>query len=216
MAEASGDPTGSGGVRSIPTEYAGVTFRSRLEATWAYNLDAWGIRWSYEPEGVILPSGARYLPDFWLPEIRTWLEVKGPGVGGLEKTQLFASLVQHRPECRAHSTFGGDPNTCPTCGPRERCTNWNGHDRFSCCGWPNSFEPVFIGWPAQGSRPNVTDIHGILGHNESPVGLLWHCRKYQLAGYRFMACRLCGDQGANIYRLPDWQQMQWMPNGGVR
>jgi hypothetical protein len=65
-------------VKSIPTEYAGHTFRSRLEARWAAFFDYANIQWSYEPEGYELPSG-RYLPDFWLPEIEggCWFEVKG-------------------------------------------------------------------------------------------------------------------------------------------
>jgi hypothetical protein len=80
-------------VRSIPTEYAGVQFRSRLEATWAYNLDGWGLKWSYEPEAFAFPSGANYLPDFWIPASKTWLEIKGPGLEGLDKTREFAKLI---------------------------------------------------------------------------------------------------------------------------
>ena len=80
-------------MKAIPTTYKGTEFRSRLEAHWALNLDEWGIRWQYELEGYVLPSGARYLPDFYLPEITTWLEVKGPTGDGLEKTQEFAREV---------------------------------------------------------------------------------------------------------------------------
>ncbi len=35
-----------------------------------------GIQYSYEHEGFKL-EGRWYLPDFWLPEIRFWFEVKG-------------------------------------------------------------------------------------------------------------------------------------------
>jgi len=77
-------------IRAIPTTYAGQAFRSKLEARWAMNLDRWGIAWTYEPEGYQLPSGDWYLPDFWLPGINTWLEVKGPGVPGLGKFEEFA------------------------------------------------------------------------------------------------------------------------------
>lgn len=70
-------------IRAIETEYAGQRFRSRLEARWAVFMDALRVPWLYEPEGFELPSGARYLPDFWLPEMATWLEIKpaiqGPG-----------------------------------------------------------------------------------------------------------------------------------------
>lgn len=62
---------------AIPTIFSGVTFRSRLEARWALLLDALGVAWRYEAEGFNLPSGY-YLPDFWLPEPRLWLEIKPP------------------------------------------------------------------------------------------------------------------------------------------
>jgi hypothetical protein len=34
-----------------------------------------GLQWAYEPEGFMLPSGARYLPDFKVQDIG-WLEIK--------------------------------------------------------------------------------------------------------------------------------------------
>lgn len=62
---------------AIPTRYKGYHFRSRMEARWAVYLDALGVAWQYEPEGYLLPSGKGYLPDFYLPEIGTYLEIKG-------------------------------------------------------------------------------------------------------------------------------------------
>lgn len=73
-------------IEAVPTEYHGTTFRSRLEADWAATLNANGIRWAYEPETITLPSGTVYVPDFWLPELGTWIEVKGPGIPRVEKT----------------------------------------------------------------------------------------------------------------------------------
>lgn len=61
--------------RGLPTTYAGHTFRSRLEARFAVLFDGLAIRWEYEPEGFELPSGL-YVPDFWLPQLRAWVEVK--------------------------------------------------------------------------------------------------------------------------------------------
>lgn len=63
-------------IKPIPTRYAGRLFRSRTEARWAVAMDVAGIAYDYEAEGFALPSGC-YLPDFWLPEERRWLEVKG-------------------------------------------------------------------------------------------------------------------------------------------
>ncbi|MBE4758366.1 hypothetical protein PV383_19815 [Streptomyces caniscabiei] len=73
-------------IEAIPTTYGGTTFRSRLEADWAATLDANGIRWEYEPETITLPSGTVYIPDFWLPELGTWIEAKGHGIPRVEKT----------------------------------------------------------------------------------------------------------------------------------
>lgn len=61
--------------KPIQTRYKGCKFRSRLEARWAVFFDAMAIEWEYEKEGYELPSG-NYLPDFWLPQVSMWAEVK--------------------------------------------------------------------------------------------------------------------------------------------
>lgn len=53
-------------IKPIETRYKGYRFRSRLEARWAIFFDALGLRWEYEKEGFFLPSGKRYLPDFYI------------------------------------------------------------------------------------------------------------------------------------------------------
>ena len=58
----------------IETSYCGYRFRSRLEARWAVFLDAAEIPWQYEAEGFDL-AGTYYLPDFWLPRDRAFLEI---------------------------------------------------------------------------------------------------------------------------------------------
>ena len=71
-------------IKSIQTNYAGCLFRSRLEARWAVFFDAAKIKWEYEPEGFIITGFEdvaeekwTYLPDFFLPDFKTWVEVKG-------------------------------------------------------------------------------------------------------------------------------------------
>lgn len=59
----------------IPTVYNGIQFRSRLEARWAVFFDAVGLEWEYEPEGYT-DGEISYLPDFWLPGIDMFFEVK--------------------------------------------------------------------------------------------------------------------------------------------
>lgn len=76
-------------LKPIETAYAGHRFRSRLEARWAVAFDAMGVTWHYEREAFSLPGGTGYLPDFYLPELRLWVEVKASG-GDATKLDIFA------------------------------------------------------------------------------------------------------------------------------
>lgn len=64
-------------IKAIETKYQGYRFRSRLEARWAVFFDALEISWEYEKEGFVLGEVGYYLPDFWLPDINAWIEIKG-------------------------------------------------------------------------------------------------------------------------------------------
>ncbi len=63
--------------RSVPTDYDGITFRSRLEASFAELFDNLGWDWDYEPEILTLEDGKSYLPDFRVKELGGFVEVKG-------------------------------------------------------------------------------------------------------------------------------------------
>ncbi|MFD9078282.1 PDDEXK family nuclease [Streptomyces erythrochromogenes] len=74
----------------IPTPYAGLVFHSQTEARWAVFFDVLGVPWTPQPK-LRLPEIYRgtkprktlpfdavdYIPDFYLPDISTWVEVKG-------------------------------------------------------------------------------------------------------------------------------------------
>lgn len=64
-------------IKAIPTTYNGKKFRSLLEATWAEWLDQNNIKWVYEFHDIQLSDGTRYIPDFYLDEVDTFIEVKG-------------------------------------------------------------------------------------------------------------------------------------------
>ena len=72
-------------MKVIETEYKGYLFRSRLEARWAVFFDVCGIRWEYEPEGIILSDGSWYLPDFYLPDFHCYFEVKRNSAKGTDE-----------------------------------------------------------------------------------------------------------------------------------
>lgn len=63
-------------IKPIETIYNGYRFRSRLEARWAVFFDEAHISYEYELEGFDLGNGQRYLPDFFLPSMSVFVEVK--------------------------------------------------------------------------------------------------------------------------------------------
>lgn len=75
------------GFEVAPTIYNGITFRSRLEARWAIVLDELGFGFEYEPEAIRIqgwyikqmggPDQFWYLPDFYVPQMDCFFEVKG-------------------------------------------------------------------------------------------------------------------------------------------
>jgi hypothetical protein len=78
--------------RSIRTVYNGVEFRSKLEADWACLFDSLGVQWEYEKAGHYF-GNVFYLPDFWLPRSRQFVEVKG--VFEPDDCRKIQALVRH-------------------------------------------------------------------------------------------------------------------------
>lgn len=83
-------------MKAIPTDYGGVTFRSRLEAKWAAFFDLCKWQWEYEPLdmsgwapdfAIKKRTGGRVLVEVKPFEFRHWAEAKG----------------QHRPVQSAYS-----------------------------------------------------------------------------------------------------------------
>lgn len=178
--ELGGDMT----VEALPTVYRGTTFRSALEASWAATLDSIGVAWEYEPETITLPSGTHYIPDFHLPEIGTWLEVKGTGVPRVEKAYEFAEMLA----C-----------DCPRLRGIRCCS----------CRWPGG-ELVLIGNPSRPLNPwadgyedyNPYAMHRLMRHHAGFVSWkstrntrcwLTRCTACRRATWFDLArCRACG------------------------
>jgi len=77
-------------IKAIETVYNGYRFRSRLEARWAVYFDTLGIQYQYEKEGYDLGEAGRYLPDFWLPQVNMWAEVKAKALTEGERAKCTA------------------------------------------------------------------------------------------------------------------------------
>ena len=100
-------------MKVVETAYGGYRFRSRLEARWAVFLDALNIGFRYEPEGFDLGALGWYLPDFWLPRIALWLEIKPtfPRRDEIEKVRALANVTA-QPAAICHGALhppSGDP-----------------------------------------------------------------------------------------------------------
>src|SRR5688572_25652944 len=79
-----------------PCLYLGRYYHTRSEAKWAVVFTLLRIPFYYEYARISLPSGG-YLPDFWLPTLRSYFEVKPhdiadprhPELGDLDGVRVF-------------------------------------------------------------------------------------------------------------------------------
>ena len=116
-------------IKAIETVFRGFRFRSRLEARWAVFFDALKMPFFYEPEGFSF-EGHNYLPDFYLPTIETYIEIK-PNKGDGDPTE-----EKHRAFGKYHRLviLWGEP------GDYEGILCWHGWDNLyewcecPCCG----------------------------------------------------------------------------------
>lgn len=63
--------------RSVPTMYKNILMDSQTEALLAERLDGLSIEWEYHPCQLKLKCGKCYTPDFYLPNLDKYVEVKG-------------------------------------------------------------------------------------------------------------------------------------------
>ena len=159
-------PEASYGIKAIPTTYKAVPFRSRLEARWAVFLDSLAVDWRYEHHPFLLaPTGEGYLPDFYLPEYSSWIEVKPPypNRDAQRKVCLFTCGLAHDPARsheRAYILYGDIP-------------------------WPYPKKGNILGF-----RPNWAD-----GESPTITGLCWQvcpiCDQLMIGSINEMQCLGC-------------------------
>ena len=74
--------------RNTIHRYAGYEMRSHSETRWAAMMDAMGVTWIYEPQVIGTRHGG-YMPDFFLPDVGMFIEVKGPAPTKVEREKAF-------------------------------------------------------------------------------------------------------------------------------
>lgn len=148
--------------------YEGITFRSVLEVRWAVFFDALGITWEYEPRHDF--GGLAYLPDFWLPTHKTYIEIKP--CSPFEGIEKCAALAKQWPI----TVFCG-PSPQPN--PRRALTAIDGALIDStACEWGVCRECYSVIFSAMFHKPEgvwradvVSPKNGCLHHNIRPFAL---------------------------------------------
>lgn len=139
-------------IGAIETVYKGYRFRSRLEARWAVFFDELKIEYLYEPEGYVLHDDSKYLPDFFLSDIRggMWLEIKPiefSDNSAIKKLEMLCTLTN-----KQGMLLEGDPVISTIIGGFEIPSDFNsrlswtiiqnienGADDFFACDYPYIF-----------------------------------------------------------------------------
>jgi len=153
-------------IKAIETAYRDYKMRSRTEARWAIFFDTLGLAWEYEKEGFDLGTAGWYLPDFWLPGLQMWCEIKGtePGDAELRKLQALAEGQS----CNVLLLIGepGPPKECEEAG--YAFWRWNYEARLFVGDWPNA-EAIAAYSPL--SRPRIEELAEFL-QEKADAGLI--------------------------------------------
>lgn len=198
---------------ALPTIYRGTQFRSLLEASWAATLDSLNIVWEYEPTTFDLPSGVKYLPDFHLPEIGTWIEVKGTGVPRVEKAYELGKMLA----C-------GSPDLTCTC-------RWPGGEMVIIGHPPTPIDPWtdedYSHWPNDAKSKLVRRHGGFIHwtstrHHNSWMTRCPSCTRVSwVEGARVLRCPACSAvTQSQLYRdfekRFEFVRLPWLSGGSIQ
>lgn len=198
---------------ALPTIYRGTQFRSLLEASWAATLDSLNIVWEYEPTTFDLASGVKYLPDFHLPEIGTWLEVKGTGVPRVEKAYELGKMLA----C-------GCPDLTCTC-------RWPGGEMVIIGHPPTPIDPWadedYSHWPNYAKSKLVRRHGGFIRWTSTRRHNSWmtccsSCSRVSwVEGARMLRCLACGAvTQSGLYRdfekRFEFVRLPWLSGGSIQ
>lgn len=77
---------------SLPHKSFEIQTRSHLEYLWAKFFDSLYLSYSYEPKTFVLWPGKTYTPDFYLPDMNIYLEIKpmNPSIESMHKCLMLS------------------------------------------------------------------------------------------------------------------------------
>jgi hypothetical protein len=190
----------------IRTTFNGTVYRSRLESNVAQMLYQLGIAFEYESSSFLLDDGTHYRPDFWCPEIRLWIEVRGyANQKGDRQIRQFGDATMAgrlRPD---KLLLPPDPAPQWPCGrlQSEECPLDCPHDMTA---WrTDDAVDYLVLSPGHSSRFfEVPSYHTDEGRDTEVIVCACRCGKVYFASYRNdWRCRACGASDKR-YHLAEW------------
>ena len=148
-------------IKPIETVYNGYRFRSRLEARWAVFFTALDIEWQYEPEGLELSDGTRWLPDFYLPDFDTYVEVKADTTESIPDIERIAKFIYWGSAVKRILILSTIPDEIEDPGL------WH----FPCLCWSGIYDCVEVDWfffSAAQNEDGTYRHNGHIGRNTYP------------------------------------------------
>jgi len=158
-------------IKAIETKYDGHKFRSRLEARWAVVFNHLGLIYEYEPEGFNLNTLGCYLPDFYLPHQKMWIETK-PYIAPMPNIYMAGKISYNDWRQAFINIKEGDFfDTNESISITERFLNYVGPFFISCdhgcCHGKNEHG---VGWGCGcGSERNEQDLQNSDGYDQFVV-----------------------------------------------
>ena len=109
-------------------EYKGIEFRSSWEVEYAKLFDTLDINWEYESKRFIV-GAFTYCPDFYLPDINAYVEVKGYFRN--QTKAFYREFKESNPRVRWYMTKGiTDAHKDATLSFLELCRNTGGNKQW--------------------------------------------------------------------------------------
>ena len=165
-------------MNSIETEFLGITYRSRTEARWAVLMHELGVKFHYEAEAFDLSEAGYYLPDFWLPELDLFIEIKPiVSVDGRSSPTQYLCMATEKNVI----TFCGPPSD-PSIGDfredgfvdvfYDGTVGWDSHHWFCLCPKCGRAGIEFMGRSDRIKCRCQKSIHADKGYNWDDAKLL--------------------------------------------
>jgi len=178
--------------KAIPTVYKGIKLKSRFEGDVAYLIDNLGYPWKYEPQSYKLPNGYDYLPDFYIPELRLFIECRG------YETEKGGGQIEGFAEMIARGEIGQDLIKRPSIP--ENC-------EFAYSDIYNDYLDYIVVGPESVRFYECTARYGIGTSDEVALCQCDKCRRWYFAGMSgSYQCRFCGRWDGNKH----FMDMRWL------